>query len=278
MERQSSRTTLMAILNVTPDSFSDGGRFTHLDALLSAAEEAIAHGAAVLDVGGESTRPNAQAISTEEELNRILPALHALRLTFPTIPLSVDTRKSQVAWQAVQAGAAIVNDVSGLRFDPEMAAVVAHSGARLVLMHSIGTPETMQRHPDYSEEGGVVQAVTRFFERQMESAERVGLARERVILDPGFGFGKTVEDNFALLHGLPKFKAFGRPLLVGLSRKSFLTLNRANRIPPDQREALTAAAHLVALQGGADILRLHDLATQRPVIDWAERWLASHLV
>lgn len=263
------KTRMMAILNVTPDSFSDGGRFRSLEAVLDTAEEYLALGADVLDVGGESTRPGARPVPVEGEMRRVLPVITALNLAFPDALVSIDTRKAAVAEAAVEAGARIINDVSGLQYDPAMAEVAAQARAWLVLMHSRGTPETMQQNPDYP--AGVVEEVTTFFRRQTEIALAAGVEPGRIILDPGLGFGKTLDHNMALLRNLGALRALGYPVLVGPSRKSFLTLGNAV-ILPEQREALTAASLAYAVEQGADWVRIHDPRTQLPVLRFAERY------
>lgn len=262
----------MAILNLTPDSFSDGGRLGSLDAVLKAAEEAITTGADILDVGGESTRPGAQEIPVEEELQRVIPAIEALRREFPHIPISIDTRKAPVAEAAVQAGAGIINDVSGLQYDPAIADIAARYDAQLVIMHSQGTPDTMQNAPCYP--NGVVEEVIAFFRQQTALALNAGVSPERIILDPGFGFGKTVQHNLTLLHYMDKLVALGYPVLAGTSRKSFLTLGDTG-ITPDQREPLTAASLTLAIRKGARMVRVHDVATQAPVVRLVEALSAA---
>lgn len=263
----SPKIKIMAILNVTPDSFSDGGRLTSVDTVLRAAEHALAAGASILDVGGESTRPGAQTVDVQEEIARVIPGLTAIQRRFPEAVLSVDTRKSQVAEAAIQAGASWINDVSGLQYDPNMAKVIARHKATLVLMHSQGTPDTMQRDPQYP--SGVVDSILHFMETQIGIAEQAGIARDHLVLDPGFGFGKTVAHNLELLRGLDQFQQLGLPLLVGTSRKSFLTLGNRD-ITVHEREALTAVSLTLAAQKGAAYVRVHDVETHTPVIRLAE--------
>jgi dihydropteroate synthase len=280
-----AKVRMMAVLNVTPDSFSDGGRFSDRDAVLRAAEMALECGADILDIGGESTRPGAVAVSPEEELARVVPIIAAIHHAFPEALISVDTHKASVAEAALQAGARMVNDVSGLTgfkgkaSNPssekpfsEMASVIARHQAWLVLMHSQGAPEVMQRDPSYPH--GVIPEIQAFFERQTALAVRQGVARERMILDPGFGFGKTVAHNLTLLARLGDFRALGFPLMAGTSRKSFLTLGRKD-LPVAEREALTAASLAIAIQQGARYVRVHDIATQAPVVRLAEALLEA---
>ena len=263
----------MAILNITPDSFSDGGQLfgedfnQSVDAVLATAQSALDAGADVLDIGGESTRPGAQAVSLDEELCRVLPVIKALRQVFPKAILSIDTRKAEVARRAVEAGAGIINDVSGLQYDPAMAKTAAQTGAYLVIMHTQGTPEVMQQNPVYPK--GVMAEITNFFQQQSETAIAAGVSPEHIILDPGFGFGKTVDHNLELLTRLAEFKTLGYPLLVGTSRKSFLTLGQS--IPASQRDALTAASLATAIANGASMLRIHNVPALSPVIHLADR-------
>ncbi len=255
----------MAILNATPDSFSDGGRLTDTDAMVRAAARALELGVEILDVGGESTRPGAAEVSAEEELERVIPAIKAILTAFPDARISVDTRKAAVARAALDAGAAMVNDVSGLVFDPAMARVVAEAGCKVVIMHSKGTPDMMQQNPQYDDLMG---EVSDFFYRQVAYAVEAGVDLENIILDPGIGFGKTLAHNMTLMRRLPELVSIGFPVLVGTSRKGFLTLGKPDEIPLDQREALTAASLAVAVQNGARLLRIHDVETQMPVIRW----------
>lgn len=265
------RTQVMAILNLTPDSFSDGGKLNNLDAILRQAEHALAAGADILDIGGESTRPGALAVDANEEISRVIPALEAIHGSFPHAVISIDTRKAAVAKAASEAGATIINDVSGLQFDPAMAEVASSSGARLILMHSQGMPETMQQNPQYP--NGVVAEVAAFFEQQIAKAIKAGVVRDRIILDPGFGFGKTLQHNLTLLHYLDYFQKFELPILIGTSRKSFLTLGNRD-IDVNDREALTAATMALGLQKGATYVRVHDVETQIPVVRLVEASLS----
>ncbi|WP_303673846.1 dihydropteroate synthase [Vampirovibrio chlorellavorus] len=262
-----SRTQIMAILNVTPDSFSDGGALRSLDQVVQAAQEALQAGADILDIGGESTRPNATTISPQAESDRVLPAIRAILEAFPRACISIDTRKAMVAEQALKAGAQMVNDVSGFQYDPAMAEVCGQAGCPVVLMHSQGTPETMQHNPCYPH--GVLQAVLQFFERQIDRAQQAGISRHNIILDPGFGFGKTLTHNLTLLHQLDTLKTLGLPILAGTSRKSFLTLGQQT-ILPIERDALTAASLAMAIERGAKYVRIHNPATQVPVIRFIE--------
>jgi dihydropteroate synthase len=244
----------MGILNVTPDSFSDGGELSDLDALLRRADAMVDEGAAVLDLGGESTRPGARAVPEEEELRRVLPAVAALDARF-AVPISVDTRKSRVAEEALDAGAAIVNDVSALAFDPRMAGVVAGAGAGVVLMHMRGAPEDMREHASYDDLEGEVAAELR---AAVGRALAAGIERDSIVVDPGIGFAKTAGQSVRLLAGLPRIAELGFPVLVGPSRKSFL--GEILGLPPRERAVGTAAACVLAYLRGARIFRVHDVA------------------
>jgi len=230
------RVLIMGVLNVTPDSFSDGGRYQGVEAAVARAEAIEAEGADLLDIGGESSRPGARPVSLEEELSRVLPVVSALAGRI-RIPISVDTTKAEVAARALDAGVAIINDISALRGDPGMADVVARSRAGLILMHMQETPATMQDHPAYV---AVVEEVVDFLHARVEAAVAAGIDRERIAVDPGLGFGKTGEQSLALMGGLSAFRALGRPIIIGPSRKSFVgaVLER----PVHGREWGTAAA------------------------------------
>lgn len=261
---------MMAVLNITPDSFSTTVEsLPTKDTLLHQAEQALQGGARILDVGGESTRPGAQAVSKEEELHRVIPVIEALHQAFPEAILSIDTRKSRVAQQAVEAGARWVNDVSGLRYDPQMLDTVGQLyqqfGIYYVLTHSVETPATMQDNPHYPQ--GVVPAVKAFCTTQAERLMQAGLPATHLLLDPGIGFGKTTEDNLQLLRHLDALVALGHPVLVGTSRKRFLTLG-TNTPEPIEREALTAASLAEAVRHGASVVRVHCTQTQGPVIQF----------
>ena len=245
---QTGRPLVMGVLNVTPDSFSDGGRFQAPEAALAQAQRMAAAGADILDIGGESTRPYGSVpVSAEEEWARIggvIPRLAALGL-----PVSVDTMKASVARRAIEAGAAIVNDVWGLQRDPEMAGVVAEKDAGLILMHNRTSAD-----PDID----IFADIETFFARSLEIADRAGIRRERIVLDPGIGFGKTPEQSLAVIARLDRFKAFNLPLLIGLSRKRFIAAVSPSE--PDQRLGGSIAANLEAVRRGAAIVRVHDVA------------------
>jgi len=254
---------LMGIVNVTPDSFSDGGRFLAPDAALAHARELAAEGAEILDVGGESTRPGAEPVSPAEELRRVLPVLEGLAEAAPGAQLSIDTTKAQVARAAIAAGAQLVNDVSALRGDPGMAELIADSGVECCLMHMLGEPRTMQRDPRYED---VVDEVRAFLEERLEFAVAAGIPEQRIMLDPGIGFGKTLAHNLELLRRLPELAGLGRPLVVGTSRKGFLGVLGARAhgheqpLEPTRRLPGTIATSVLAFERGASVLRVHDVA------------------
>lgn len=261
------RTYLMGILNVTPDSFSDGGQFDRLEAAIAQAQYLVQAGADLLDIGGQSTRPQAEDVSLAEEIQRVVPVIRALRSAAETevscseIPISVDTTKAAVARAAVAAGADLVNDISGATFDPEMLPTVAELEVPIVLMHLRGTPKTMQQLTDYTDLMG---ELYEFLARRSEAAMAAGISADRVILDPGIGFAKTFTQNLEILRQLPNLRSLGFPLLVGTSRKSFIG-HILNQPDPQQRVFGTAATCCAAIAGQADILRVHDVAEMRDV-------------
>lgn len=248
------RTLIMGILNVTPDSFFPGSRVADLGPAVERAVEMEAAGADLLDVGGESTRPGAAPVDPQEEARRVVPLIREIRRR-SQVPLSVDTRHAGVARQALEAGADLLNDISGLSHDPGMAALAAESGAPVVLMHMRGEPRTMQQHAQY---GDTVGEVIRELRAAVRAALEAGIDPQRIVVDPGIGFAKGAEDNLRLLARLPSLGSLGYPLLVGLSRKSFL--GQVTGRPVEGRLAATVAAHVLAVLGGADILRVHDVA------------------
>ena len=254
MDELGTRTLVMGVLNVTPDSFSDGGQFTDLDAAVAQARQMADDGADALDVGGESTRPYADPVPLETELDRVLPVIERVRAELPNMPISIDTYKADVAEQALNAGADIVNDVSALRFDERMAEVVAQAGVPVVLMHMKGTPQTMQADPHYDD---VVAEIVQFLRERLEWAEAHGMDASKIIIDPGIGFGKRPEDNVEIVQRLSEFKQLGRPVLLGTSRKSFL--GAMTHRPPSERLEETIASVVVGALHGADIVRVHDV-------------------
>lgn len=253
----------MGVINVTPDSFYDGGKIQTPEAARTHAERLRQEGADWLDVGGESSRPGADPVRMEEELRRVLPVLEAL--TGIGVPVSIDTYRAETARRALALGAAMVNDISALRGDPEMAGVVAESGCWCVLMHMQGTPRNMQEAPKY---GDVVSEVCAFFEERMAAAIQAGVREDRIWLDPGFGFGKTAGHNLELIRRLPEFKKFGRPVLIGTSNKS--TIGKVLDLPVDDRLEGTAATVAIAVFQGADAIRVHDVKTMKRVARMSE--------
>lgn len=252
--RSGRRTLVMGVLNVTPDSFSDGGRYLQKDAALRRALDMAASGADIIDVGGESSRPGAEPVPLEEELRRVLPVIADLARE-PGLIVSVDTRKAEVARAAIEAGAAMVNDISAMTADPDMAPVVAASGVAVCLMHMQGTPQTMQVAPAY---GDVVTDVREYLRERAAAARAAGIAEDRIIVDPGFGFGKTLEHNLEMLRRLREFTDLGYPILVGTSRKSMLGALLGGA-PPEDRTEGTAATVALAVANGASMVRVHDV-------------------
>ena len=254
------RTYLMGVLNVTPDSFSDGGEFIALDDALMQAQRLVEAGVDIIDVGGQSTRPNAEQVSVEEELNRVLPVVKLLRSVL-SVPISVDTTRATVAKSAIEAGADMVNDISGGTFDPNMLPVVAQLGVPIVLMHIRGTPQTMQQLTKYQD---LIGEIYEFLECQIAAAIEAGIKTSHLIIDPGIGFAKTAEQNWEILRQLPRFRSLGVPILVGVSRKSFIG-RLLDRPDPKDRIWGTAAACCGAIAGSADILRVHDVQQMHDV-------------
>jgi dihydropteroate synthase len=246
------RPSVVGILNVTPDSFSDGGSYASADDATHSARRMLADGAALVDVGGESTRPGADDVSQDEELRRVVPVLEALA----GLPVSIDTSRSEVARRAVALGAAMVNDVSALRREPALAEVVAEAGVDVCLMHMLGTPRTMQVEPRYDD---VVDDVAAFLEERLAFAVGAGIAEDRVCLDPGIGFGKTPDHNLELLRRLDRIVALGRPVLVGVSRKSTLARVLGDHGPVGS-DAASVGAAVAAFDRGATLFRVHDVA------------------
>jgi|GEM_PF-49049 len=258
------RVLVMGILNVTPDSFSDGGSFFLAERAMRRAHEIQDHGADILDIGGESSRPGSEPVSEEEETRRILPVIERLSREM-TIPISVDTTKAAVARRAIDAGASIINDISALRFDLRMSELVRQSEAGVILMHMKGVPKSMQRRPSYR---SVIGEIFRFLVLQREKAIEAGIRENQIIFDPGIGFGKSGRHNLEILHRLPELLCLGRPLLVGPSRKGFIS--QILDLPPSERLEGTAAAVSAAVLGGARIIRVHDVNPMSRVVRVAE--------
>lgn len=260
----SQRTYIMGVLNVTPDSFSDGGSFVDSERAVDHALHMIEQGADFIDIGGESTRPGSDPVPLKTELDRVLPVI--LRLVPNVrIPISIDTYKSEVAREALGAGASMVNDISGLAFDPKMTGVVSEHRASVVIMHMKGTPKNMQRDPVYKD---VVGEVTAFLRRQSTLARDAGI--KQIIVDPGVGFGKTLIHNIALMRNLARLRSLGYPVLVGPSRKSFL--DAILDLPPSERLEGTAAAVALCIESGASVVRVHDVKEMKRVALVADAW------
>jgi dihydropteroate synthase len=259
-----STPAVMGILNITPDSFYDGGKYTGRDALLRQAEKMLAEGAAILDLGAASSRPGTEEVPEDEELERLIPAVENLLSVFPDAIISVDTYRSKVAKSAVEAGAHIINDISGGTFDDKMFQTVADLNVPYVLMHIKGTPQNMQNNPRYVD---VVQEVKYFFKRQLRKLRDAGVTKN-IILDPGFGFGKTLENNYELLKDLASFTDLGCPVLTGISRKSMI--NKVLHITPDEALNGTTVLNTIALLNGANILRVHDVKEAVEVVRLVE--------
>jgi len=258
----------MGIVNVTPDSFSDGGRYLAPDRAIAHARELVAEGADLLDVGGESTRPGAREVSADEELERVVPVLEGVRGLDAEV--SIDTSKAAVAEAALDAGAGIVNDVTALRHDPAMAGLCAERDCLLVLMHMQGTPRTMQENPTYDD---VLDDVKEFLAERIEHAVAEGVAEERIWVDPGIGFGKTVDHNLELLRRLGELRELGRPVVVGTSRKRFIGELTGREV--DDRLGGTIASNVLAMRAGADVLRVHDVTEVRQAVLIAESILGE---
>lgn len=249
------RTYLMGILNVTPDSFSDGGQFNNIQSALSQAQYMIDHGVDIIDVGGQSTRPGAEQISITEEFNRVIPIIKAIRQQF-SIPISIDTTRAQIAEDAITAGADLINDISGGTFEPEILNVASRLDIPIILMHMRGNPQTMQQMTDYQD---LVADIIDFLKLQIQNAIACGVNSSKIIIDPGIGFAKTPEQNIELLRRLAEFKSLEVPILIGTSRKSFIG-KIINQPDSQQRVWGTGATCCSAIISGADILRIHDVA------------------
>ena len=261
-------TQIMGILNVTPDSFSDGGKFFTLDDAVAQGQKLIEDGADILDIGGESTRPFSDVITAEEEIRRVVPVIEKLA-KFVSIPISIDTTKASVARQAIEAGACMINDVAALRFDPEMADVAAEYGVPVILMHMLGTPKSMQISPNYDD---LIEEIKAFLKNAIDHAQNKGISRSKLIIDPGIGFGKTVEHNLLLIKHLHEFKTLDVPILIGPSRKAFirniLKDKTVEDINPDMPlvETGTQSAVAAVVLNGAHIVRVHNVANTRATV------------
>ncbi len=259
---------VMGILNLTPDSFYDGGRYNDMDARISQTEKMINEGASIIDIGAVSTRPGAAAVSEEEEITRLLPVIETLTHRYPETVFSVDTYRSKVVKLAAEAGIGIINDISGGSMDQHLMEAVAISGLPYILMHMQGTPADMQLNPSYDNVGSEVNT---FFEQKLKQLKNAGI--KQAILDPGFGFGKSLEHNYSLLRQLNGFKKHGFPVLVGLSRKSMIY--KLLQINPQEALSGTSAIHMLAILNGADILRVHDVKEAVEVIKLAEAYIKA---
>ena len=255
---------IMGILNVTPDSFSDGGQFDSAASACSQVEALVVSGADSIDVGGESTRPFADPVAVEEELKRVVPAIRAIRRTF-SIPISIDTTKAEVARQALDNGANIINDISALRKDPEMITLVRETSVPIIIMHMQGTPGDMQLKPQYND---VVAEVIDFFQERLAWLAEQGVDRERITVDPGIGFGKSLSHNLSLLKHLAELKVLGCPILLGHSRKRFIS--DITGLEVEERDLPTAVISAMAVASGVDILRVHNVAATRQALQMAE--------
>tara|TARA_B100002003_G_scaffold21789_1_gene18007 strand:- start:933 stop:1772 length:840 start_codon:yes stop_codon:yes gene_type:complete len=259
IREENSATLIMGILNVTPDSFSDGGMYCDATQAIDFALQMAEEGADIIDVGGESTRPGAKTVELQKECDRILPVIEGIR-TKSDILISIDTYKSEVARQSIATGAGMVNDISGMTFDPNMVDVIKDSGLPVVIMHIKGTPKNMQKNPYYED---LMQELTEYFEERKKFARAKGILDQQIILDPGIGFGKRLQDNFQLLRELKKIVDMGFPVLIGPSRKSFIGLTLD--LPVDQRLEGTAAAVTTGILKGARIVRVHDVKAMKRV-------------
>ncbi len=259
-------TLVMGIVNVTPDSFSDGGEFYSSKDAIAHASKLINEGADIIDIGGESTRPGATEISSSDELKRVIPVIQGIRSNNSDILISIDTTKAIVAKEAVEVGANIINDVSGLSFDSQMPMTVASLNVPIIIMHMKGNPRNMQKKPEYKD---LIDEILNYFKERIKIATKAGIDREMIILDPGIGFGKTVEHNFQILSKLNKFNKLELPLLIGPSRKSFigLTLN----LSPEDRVDGTAATVAIGVNNGARIVRVHDVEKMKRVVIITDR-------
>jgi len=263
------RTYIMGILNITPDSFSDGGKFLNRNKAIDHTKRMVEEGADIIDVGGESTRPGTQPVSLEEELRRVIPVVEKLASQVE-VPISIDTTKAGVAKEALEAGAVMVNDISALRFDTKMAPLISERGVPVVLMHMRGTPRTMQHHVVYD---CLVSEINSFLRERIEYAESVGIDSQKIIVDPGIGFGKSVPDgNLKIIKNLSFFKNLGKPILIGPSRKAFI--GSVLNLGVEEREEGNAAAISLAINNGAKIIRVHDVKKMKRVAQMVDAILA----
>jgi len=267
----STRTHIMGVINCTPDSFYSGSRRTRVDEAVAFGLQMAEDGADFLDVGGESSRPGSDPVSEQEELDRVLPVIQALSKS-TDIPISIDTYKASIAEAALEAGALMINDISALRFDANMSSLAARYSCPVVLMHIKGRPKQMQKNPTYDD---VVQEIFRYFEACIASAEQAGVKRQRLIVDPGIGFGKRLEHNYEIIRGLSRFQALNCPILIGASRKSLI--QRVLDLPPEECVEGTIAIDTIAVLNGAHILRVHDVKAARRAAAIADHYLQKRI-
>jgi len=267
----SSRTHLMGILNVTPDSFSDEGKFLKIEDAVRHGIKMTQEGADMIDVGGESTRPGSDPVTIEEELSRVIPVIEALSKEID-VPISIDTYKSEVAKKALDAGAEMINDISALRFDPQMKKIAAERQVPIVLMHIKGTPKNMQQNPYYDD---VIEEIIKYLKESTKRAKDAGIEKENIIIDPGIGFGKRLEDNLNILKNLKKFSILDCPILVGPSRKSFI--GKILDLPVEERLEGSLAALAVSIMNGANIVRVHDVKEGKRVASLVDEILRAEL-
>ncbi len=260
------KTLVMGIINVTPDSFSDGGKYVKIKNAINHAKKMVDDGADIIDVGGESTRPGAEEVSSSEELRRVIPVVESIRLNFPDILISIDTTKSVVAQKAIKAGADIINDVSGLNSDTKMVEVVANLKVPIIIMHMKGNPKNMQTNPKYK---NLIGEITSFFEEKIKIATELGISRNLILIDPGIGFGKKIIHNFEIISKLKEFSKLNLPIMIGPSRKSFIgkTLN----LPVESRIEGTSATITASILNGANIVRVHDVLEMKRVAEISEK-------
>tara|TARA_B100000073_G_scaffold290490_1_gene253226 strand:+ start:383 stop:1168 length:786 start_codon:yes stop_codon:yes gene_type:complete len=260
----------MGVLNVTPDSFSDGGKFNRLDLAVKHIDSMLESGADIIDIGGESTKPGSDPVSIDEELNRVVPVISEIKKTNNDVLISVDTYKSVVAKEAIQAGADIINDISGLAFDEDMATLLAKNDIPVIIMHIQGKPKTMQQKISYND---LINDIKQYFEKRCDYAIKSGIKKNNIILDPGIGFGKTFSHNYKLLKNLKIFKNMSYPLLIGPSRKAFI--GDALNLPPHERVEGTIATVVAGILNGANIVRVHDVKENKRAVTVTEKILAA---
>ena len=267
----SKKVAVMGVLNLTPDSFFNGGRFNREDAALNRVEEMVEEGADIIDVGGESTRPGAKRVTLEEEINRVIPVLRKLRKRFK-IPFSIDTYKAKVAKEALEVGADMVNDISGLRFDSRMKQIISKYDVPVVIMHIKGTPQNMQNNPEYRD---LMNEIISYLKESIKIAEEEGIDPQKIIIDPGIGFGKTTEHNLEIIKRIPELKSLDKPILIGVSRKSFI--GNVLGLPPSERLEGSLAATSIAVFQGVNIVRTHDVKATRRVVDLVKAIMENSL-